>query len=269
MRAIETEHLGPSHASRVVDLSRQDSVVPVLGEQLPSLTPLRGIAALWVVIYHYVVTYFSSLHTEHYTQIFAKGYLAVDLFFLLSGFVLTHVYQEAFTRSIGANYREFLFARVARLYPLHVFVLLLFLTTAMATQALRYATTGQVGSIPLEGARSLSAAVANLFMVQGLKASELSWNYPAWSVSVEFIAYLGFPFALPLIWKARWRGRAVLGLMLVGVLAYFAYLTKDDFNQWDGPQTLVRCLPEFLLGTVLYGAYRGGLLPVAIRGDAV
>jgi len=56
---------------------------------LPGLTPLRGIAALWVVLYHYTKV-FPALDAEHASRLIGGGYLAVDLFFLLSGFVTTH-----------------------------------------------------------------------------------------------------------------------------------------------------------------------------------
>ncbi|WP_194913222.1 acyltransferase [Azospirillum sp. INR13] len=59
---------------------------------------MRGIAALWVVLYHYSFTHFPNLHPEHSTRLVEKGYLAVDLFFMLSGFVLTHVYHGSFGR---------------------------------------------------------------------------------------------------------------------------------------------------------------------------
>ena len=59
--------------------------------------------------------------------------------------------------------------------------------------------TGSFESIPLTGPRSLGAIIANIFMLQGLSAGQLSWNYPTWSISVEFMAYLAFPFALPAI----------------------------------------------------------------------
>jgi peptidoglycan/LPS O-acetylase OafA/YrhL len=237
------------------------------GRQLQSLTPLRGIAALWVVLYHYAVIYFPSLHPESYSHFLQKGYLAVDLFFMLSGFVLAHVYHDAFNADASTHYRKFLLARVARLYPLHLFVLCLFLATAIAARAAQYAATGKLEPIPLEGARSLGALVANLFMLQGLKASELSWNYPAWSISVEFMAYLAFPFVLPLIWRARWSSKVLLAAFVLGALACFAYWTKDDFNQWDGPKTLLRCLPEFVFGMLLYGIYRRGAFPSGMSRD--
>jgi peptidoglycan/LPS O-acetylase OafA/YrhL len=240
--------------------------------QLQSLTPLRGIAALWVVLYHYSFIYFPNLHPEHYTRLVEKGYLAVDLFFMLSGFVLTHVYHGSFGRptvdqQFGGRYWGFLKARIARLYPLHITVLLLFVVTALAAQVLDYAATGTFEAIPLEGARSLGALIANLFMLQGLQASELSWNYPAWSISLEFMAYLVFPLALPWVWRSGAVAKVLLAVGAMTALGGLAWLTRDNFDQWDGPQTLLRCLPEFLLGTLLYSAYRSGAMTSALSGD--
>jgi peptidoglycan/LPS O-acetylase OafA/YrhL len=237
--------------------------------KLQSLTSLRGLAALWVVLYHYSTVYFPRLDIGDYSNLIAKGYLAVDLFFMLSGFVMTHVYYRAFSESITQNYRNFLVARIARLYPLHLLVLFLFLATALTSQLLLYMRTGSFHGIPLEGARSMGAFAANLFMLQGLAAGKLSWNYPAWSISVEFLAYLGFPFALPLIWRAHDAVKFALALFLFAVLGLLAFVTKDDFNQWNGPITLLRCLPEFILGTLLYCAYRSGFGAAVLKLDYV
>ncbi len=97
---------------------------------------------------------------------------------------------------------------------------------------------------------------ANLLMLQGIWARELSWNDPAWSISLEFLAYLCFrccfrrsggplPSSKP----------APPGLLLI-VLGWLAYSTGDDFNQWNGIAAIMRCLPEFLIGALLYSAYR-------------
>jgi peptidoglycan/LPS O-acetylase OafA/YrhL len=104
-------------ASIAVSFNRSKAFDPK--SQLPSLTSFRGVAALWVVLYHYVVVYFSQLNPSHYTHFVEKGYLAVDLFFMLSGFVLTHVYRRAFSEGITKHYKRFLLSRVARLYPHH------------------------------------------------------------------------------------------------------------------------------------------------------
>jgi peptidoglycan/LPS O-acetylase OafA/YrhL len=235
---------------------RSRSKPPAATSQLPSLTSLRGLAALWVVLYHFSVQCFPNLDAISYTHLIHKGYLAVDLFFMLSGLVMTHVYHRAFSESVTRHYRNFLVARIARIYPLHVLILLLFVATAVASQWTPGATIGSIRNIPLQGSESVSAFVANLFMLQGLDAGKLSWNYPAWSISVEFMAYLLFPFALPAIWAASDKAKLVLGVFLFALLALLAALTNGNFDQWDGPITLLRCLPEFILGTLIYCAFR-------------
>ena len=229
---------------------------PSANAQLPSLTSLRGVAALWVVLYHFSVQCLPNLDTTPYTSLIHKGYLAVDMFFLLSGLVMTHVYHRAFLNSVSQNYRSFIVARIARIYPLHLLVLLLFVATAVALHVSTSRSLGTLQDIPLQGPRSLGAFFANVFMLQGLEASQLSWNYPAWSISVEFVAYLVFPFALPAMWQTSDRAKIVIGSFLFGLILLLASLSNGNFDQWDGPLTLLRCLPEFMLGTLLYSAYR-------------
>jgi peptidoglycan/LPS O-acetylase OafA/YrhL len=236
-------------------------------EQLPSLTSLRGVAAFWVVLYHYSIQCFPNLDASSYTHIIHKGYLAVDMFFMLSGFVMTHVYHEAFSESATEHYRRFIVARIARIYPLHILVLLLFVATAAGPFLITRPPLEALKDVPLQGAESVNALFANILMLQGLDASRLSWNYPAWSISVEFMAYLLFPFALPVIWRAPARVKVILGMVLFGCLAFLAFLTKGSFDQWDGPITLLRCLPEFIVGTLLYCAYRVRIGEYFLRHD--
>jgi peptidoglycan/LPS O-acetylase OafA/YrhL len=226
-------------------------------EQLPCLTALRGIAALWVVIYHYSVQCFPNLDVRPHTYLIHKGYLAVDMFFMLSGFVLAHVYHRPFSESVtGRNYWKFIAARIARIYPLHLLVLLLFVATALTSHLMSGETSRVVRDVPLQGPQSVEAFFANLLMLQGLRAGTLSWNYPAWSISVEFMAYLLFPFLLPGIWRTSARIKLFLSVLLFALLVLLAYLRNGNFDQWDGPITLLRCLPEFMLGTLLYCAFR-------------
>ena len=162
-------------------------------QELQSLTPLRGIAAIWVICFHYIVVYFSAFHPEQISSVLNKGYLAVDMFFMLSGFVLSHVYWGTFTSETAdaGHYWKFMGARVARLYPLHLFNLCQFLVATLAFAVYQYGSAGEFNAIPVHGARSLTALLANVAMLQGLKASQLAWNYPAWSISIEFLAYAG------------------------------------------------------------------------------
>ena len=237
-------------------------------EHLASLTSLRGIAALWVVLFHYC-WHFPAVHADRYTGAVYKGYLAVDLFFMLSGFVISHVYHGAFAlRVTGRRYRDFLKARVARIYPLHLTVLLFFVVTALGERAVAVAHGGSFGPIPLVGERSIGAFVANLLMLQGIWDLELSCNDPAWSISLEFLEYLSFPLLFPLLWRAAPSAKAAAGGIFLMVLAGLAYGTGDDFNQWNGIGAILRCLPEFLIGALLYSAYRRRAFASVLASDA-
>src|SRR5580693_8695011 len=236
-------------------------------EQLPSLTPLRGIAAVWVVIFHFC-WYFPAVHPERYTGAVYKGYLAVDMFFVLSGFVITHVYKEGFAQRVtGRRYRDFLKARVARIYPLHITALLLFVATATAERAASYALRGSFEPIPLLGERSLGGFLANLVMLQGLWARELSWNDPSWSISLEFLAYLLFPLLFPVLWRAGPAAKAGLGGLLLVALGWLAYRTGDYLTPWTGTYAILRCLPEFLAGMLLYSGYQSGIFACVLATD--
>ncbi len=143
------------------------------------------------------------------------------------------------------------------------------MATALSANLVTNATPGAPNAIPVQGPRSLSALIANILMLQGLEAGKLSWNYPAWSISVEFIAYLMFPFALTAIWRASNVSKLAFALALAAVLAVLAFVAKDNFDQWDGPITLLRCLFEFLLGTLLYWAFRMRSQALWLSRDAV
>ena len=229
-------------------------------KSLPGLTGLRGLAALWVVLYHYCSLYLPALNADWLGGLLSRGYLAVDLFFLLSGFVLAHVYSDVAERKGFAFFRSFMRARVARIYPLHLVVLALFIAMAFAVRGIHYVQQGYYYPLPLTGARSFEALVANVLMLQGVQAGELSWNYPAWSISVEFAAYLVFPLVVGLLWRIS--GRSLLGAALAALAAVWAlaYVAGGDMNQWDGLTALWRCLPQFFLGCICYRVYRQGLV---------
>ena len=145
-----------------------------MDREIKSLTALRGIAAAGVLAFHIGAP--------------IPGYLCVDLFFMLSGFVLMHAYSEHFARSVsGAADRRFLRARLARIYPVHILTILLLLPL--------------FGSDP---SFSLGALIHNLLLTQGPWLSEASWNYGAWSISAEWHAYLIFPFLVVVV-SARSR----------------------------------------------------------------
>jgi peptidoglycan/LPS O-acetylase OafA/YrhL len=235
-------------------------------EQLPSLTPLRGIAALWVVVFHFCWR-FPNVQPDDYGVV-REGYLAVDMFFVLSGFVISHVYKESFAKECTARrYSDFLKARIARIYPLHLVTLMMFLAAVAFERAAIYLAGGSIEPLPLTGERSVVGLFANLAMLQGLWARGLSWNNPAWSISLEFIAYLLFPLIFPWLWQARVRGKAIAGLFAFAALAGLAWHTGDDLNQWNGIPAILRCLPEFLVGVLIYSIYEKGLFARLLASD--
>jgi peptidoglycan/LPS O-acetylase OafA/YrhL len=213
--------------------------------ELPALTSLRGIAAVAVVAYHCSALSF-SLAQGAVPFIAARGYLAVDLFFFLSGFVLTHVYgrQVADECSWGVV-RKFLWARVCRIYPAAIFTALVY--------AVIY-PSGVLSLAPGAFARQFLAAVT-LMQVPWL--DPIVVNGPGWSVSAELYAYLLFLILAPAI--MRWRATALALLMMAMMLAIcidHALVVPDRNWGWS---TLARALPEFIAGMAMYRVYQSPL----------
>ncbi len=219
-----------------------------MAANIRSLTALRGIAALTVLIFHCSAPLFGG--AEQVPMPLNRGYLAVDLFFLLSGFVLTHVHERDFAEGVAwADVKSFLRARLARIYPIHILTLLLLL--------------------PLYGsgaAYSGFALVQNLFLTQ-IWCNGMSWNYGAWSISAEWHAYLLFPILV-----THWRQRAgretfIILLLCLAVLSLTVLHLDNDANIAVTPAVLLRSLPEFIAGMGLYRVYRGGWMSKFMADD--
>lgn len=232
-------------------------------DHIKPLTSLRFIAASWVVLY----TYIHELKGAVSFGLLDKGYLGVDLFFILSGFILSYVYLEAFGGK-RFDYAEFVNHRLARIYPLHIATLAftLLLIGAAAFKGLQLdPNAANWGSLP-----------AQLVMVHawGL-APAASFNHPSWSISAEWFAYLTFPLTATAAWALR--RRPVLAVSLaIGVLAavYTGFQAFAGFSlthatfQWGA----LRIVPTFLFGSALYLAWRAGAVrrpAVALLGAAI
>lgn len=216
--------------------------------ELPALTALRGIAALAVVFFH------ASFIAYHYAgggvvpTVWRRGYLAVDLFFFLSGFVLTHVYASRLGsgrgwRAIG----QFFWARFCRIYPASLFTI--------AVYALLYAS-GRL--YRPEDFSFGTQMLASLTLMQVPWLHQVYINPPAWSVSAEWYTYLLFPLLLPAVMGLERRTAALLGsLVLLLVAAGHLPFTHEQQN-W-GWGALARAFLEFTAGVFGYRAYRDGL----------
>jgi peptidoglycan/LPS O-acetylase OafA/YrhL len=214
------------------------------------LTSLRFFAAMWVVLFHY----WPHLATQGTPALVAKGYLGVELFFILSGFILCHVYLPGFEAG-RFRYGEFIWARLARVYPLHLVTLIAMGVMAGGALAIGLSVDPNVLSWP--------SLPANLAMVQawGL-APTAGWNHPSWSISAEWFAYLTFPmFALAAVSLRSWPGVAVAAaLALLAVLyAVFERITGLPLTQATIAWGALRIVPCFALGCALYLVWRASV----------
>jgi peptidoglycan/LPS O-acetylase OafA/YrhL len=183
-------------------------------EYLSSLTALRGIAALLVAVFHFEMAAARFVPASQ-TMFFERCYLMVDLFFIMSGFIMMHVYSNHFKNNIQAkSLKNFFVARFARVYPLHLFSLLLLVVIV------RWVTNWGNPPIIFE---QPSDILPNIFLLQSFGVSKIyNWNIPSWSISAEFAAYLLFPL-IALSINKRKTVAVILSIILV-VAAYYSIM---------------------------------------------
>lgn len=197
-----------------------------------SLDSLRGIAAIWIVFFH--------LYS-------GKGYLAVDFFLVLSGFILTHRYWTRETSSL-----EFVKHRLSRLYPMHLYSLLALTAVTLLTER----------TLPEGGAHPLFTFIQNLTITNNIGLNPhgpLNWNFPSWSVSVELFVNLIFIFFIP----KNVRNGVLFCISLLGLLVIFANccgkngMLDISYTNYYGflNSGIIRGLVSFVLGILAYRIY--------------
>jgi peptidoglycan/LPS O-acetylase OafA/YrhL len=158
---------------------------------VPPLTGVRALAALLVLAMHTEQNVPAGV--ESILAFVARGYLGVDFFFVLSGYIITHVYFASLASPHSGAVRIFLWHRFIRLYPVHITVL----AGLVATVSLAGAA-GYVLNNPQEWQWNDLLWQLTLLQAWGVTQSP-GWNVPAWSISAEWFAYLLFP-CLPRVW---------------------------------------------------------------------
>ncbi len=227
--------------------------------ELRALTGARGIAA-WLVVFYHLRLSLPPL-PDAVAAVVAKGYLAVDFFFVLSGFVIALSWRDRIEQRGWAAVPSFLKRRFARVWPLHAFVL----TGGVAMAAALWATGRHVpddfpfAELPL-----------HYLLIQnwGLTPS-LSWNDPAWSISAEFAAYLAFPaFVLAFAGQRIPRVAAIAGiaaaLALTNAMCGAAGLNVDIAHFGA-----IRCLAGFGIGMIVHSLWASRSGMVALGGIAL
>jgi len=209
--------------------------------RISSLTGLRGIAAVSVLLYHIP---HQPAFEKFAIPLFSRAYLAVDLFFILSGFVISYGYHDRVVKHLGkASYVDFLINRIARVWPLHFIVTLVF-----GLRILLNVSGNQ--TIELNPAN----VVSNLLMVQswGWGTAPIAGN--SWSVSTEVAAYLLYPL-IAIIAFSRWawaQMAVAIGLLMLVAASGRGASGPMDVNDSDSVLTLLRCLAGFSLGVLTY-----------------
>jgi peptidoglycan/LPS O-acetylase OafA/YrhL len=216
------------------------------GEVL-SLTSLRGFLAVWVVFYHYwsdVLLLFPGMAV--FSPIVRIGHVAVPVFFMLSGFVLAYNYAARFERLSAPDVFRFLALRWARIYPVHLFSLLVVLGMVWVSRRRGYDLTWS--------GYTAGDFVRNLFLVHTwVPRFELNWNYPSWSISSEWFAYLMFPPAVALLLRHLVTPFRAITFGIMAAIASGAVMC------WWEPWPfgiLVRVVPSFLAGASVFWIVR-------------
>jgi len=198
--------------------------------QFLTLDALRGLAAIIVAIFHFSPWW--------------GGYLAVDFFLVLSGFILSHsyLYKDNTTTVI-----DFIGHRLARLYPLHIFTLFTFIIASIFVN----------GSAPIYTDGTLFTFIQHLTLTQniGFNPRGLTYNYPSWSISVEF--WVNVLFIL-YISKAT-KNSTLFITALIGILIIYGntgHLDTQSENYYSFINSgIIRGISSFFLGILSYRIY--------------
>ena len=202
---------------------------------------MRGIAAIAVMLFHFNDFFLPQAHLSDIVPLLGRAYLAVDLFFLLSRFVMAHVYGRLLASNWRAHCVQFATARFARIYPLFALM-----TLAMFVVFVLSGTP--LNQVSLSG-RSLALQP---FLLQHW-SSGLSWDYPSWSISTEAEAYVFFVFSAGLLVTGKYP--RLMAICCIAILATLSITNGRSLIFFHGFPALLRTLSEFSLGALIYRAH--------------
>jgi peptidoglycan/LPS O-acetylase OafA/YrhL len=179
---------------------------------IPALTGVRFLAALYVVFHH---LYPAAHLWAPLSQFQENGWISVEFFFLLSGFILTWVYRSLEDTPAGRS--EFYRRRIYRIYPAYLFGTVLYAPLiVMSLSAEHQSWTAVAVRVALYGAVTLLALQA------WWPKTALAWNGPTWSLSCEAFFYAMFPKLLVRLraWPAATRRRAWFMVWLLSAIPF-------------------------------------------------
>jgi peptidoglycan/LPS O-acetylase OafA/YrhL len=205
--------------------------------KIPALTGLRAIAALWVLALHFGEGV-SATWPSAVRSVFSTGFIGVDLFFVLSGFILAWNYlREDGTLSVSRS--EFWRVRAARILPAYYISLGLALPMFLLMQFHDGLTPATIRGAIFTGLTSLTLTQSWVSPFSYL------WNNPGWSLSVEVFFYLAFPWLA--VWIARWPLakllRSIAGLYFVTIASAYLFVAFHSHPPtWKWEPTVDYCI---------------------------
>lgn len=221
-------------------------------KEIRSHTGLRGWAAIIVVLVHFRSFIHPSIDPDEMTSFLSKGYLWVDFFFILSGFVMSYIYRIEHPKPRAfCEITHYLIARFARIYPLHLISLVAVFLFFFLAALINWDWESKFCCVFDDSLRSAEALIANLFLVHAWGMFDwVTWNLPSWSLSAELFCYLIFAALLAIDGKDR---KLVLVVLSFVVLFYYSFsmATNSDVDE-NFRLSAVRAASAFLIGIVLF-----------------
>lgn len=228
--------------------------------EIRALTGVRGAAALIVAVHHFISKYY--IHQfENYSNksIFGyvsfnyanHGYLMVELFFILSGFVLALSYDKKLNMLLTKQfYQAFMIKRFNRVYPLYFFSTIVYFFL-----------------FNLDKIKNLEILLANFLFLELWLPKNYTLNNVSWSLCTEWFLYLLFPFML--LKKHKFNDQISL-LFLIGIAVFLLapilntqkiYDDNVDFSLLElrmsnGTGAFLRCLGSYIVGIAIYLIYQ-------------
>jgi peptidoglycan/LPS O-acetylase OafA/YrhL len=223
--------------------------------EIKALTGLRIIAAVWVVLFHFrpLLRDAAPGFRDALAPVLNCGAQGVDLFFILSGFVLTWNYLDRMGWSWSTRATvHFLWLRLARVWPVYLVTLHL--------AALWVIFTLHVGHVPSQEVSQLTAVsyLRQILLVQLWFQPYFdgsSWDGPAWSISAEWLAYLLFGVLVLAIFRMAHatRARSLMWLAVAASLppVVLLLLSGQFYTPWSW---LPRIVMQFTAGALVAAA---------------
>jgi peptidoglycan/LPS O-acetylase OafA/YrhL len=210
-------------------------------KEIKALTSLRGIFAMWVVLFH--LRAWSDL-ADTPVLLVDRGYLGVDFFFMLSGFILATRHGAEFASGYRlSTHVGFLIKRFGRMFPLHWAVLAVVVVSMRLTGKPSYWWT------------HIASEAALIHRWDLIYVPRAALNGPDWSISTEWAANILFPAFVAASGFGSRRGFRAIALAATYIVALVSLgVANGDMNiaEANSPLPIVRCFAEFGIGMLLF-----------------